>query len=110
MVMVWLLPTGISVRGENARRPVSRWRKTLERIYDDTAVQNVRFNDLCALLERLGFAERRRSGSHRIFSKVGIAEIINLQPRPDGTAKPYQVRQVHDLIVRHRLNLPVEES
>jgi len=45
----------------------------------------------------------RISGSHRIFSREGVAEILNLQPRRDGTAKPYQVKQVRNVIVRYKL-------
>ena len=59
---------------------------------------NIRFDDLCTFLMRLGFKERVR-GSHHIFVKVGYQEPINLQQ--DGShAKPYQVRQV---ILRHQL-------
>lgn len=57
----------------------------------------IRFEELCALLRSLGFYERRR-GSHRIFTRQGIAEIINLQSRPDGSAKPYQVKQVREIV------------
>jgi predicted RNA binding protein YcfA (HicA-like mRNA interferase family) len=81
---------------------VSRYGKTLQRLLSGTADQTLRFDELCNLLSRLGFADRQR-GSHRIFSRDGIAEILNLQPRPDGTAKPYQVRQVRDVILRYRL-------
>ena len=54
------------------------------------------------LLHALGFDERRR-GSHRIFTKQGIPEIINLQPRADRTAKPYQVRQVRNVVLNRGL-------
>ena len=42
-------------------------------------------------------------GSHHIFFRIGVAEIINLQPRGGGEAKPYQVRQVRDLVIKYRL-------
>jgi len=51
----------------------------------------------------LGFEERTR-GSHHIFRKSGIEERINLQ-RDGRKAKPYQVRQVRGVIVKHRLGL-----
>jgi predicted RNase H-like HicB family nuclease len=38
------------------------------------------------------------------LSRDGITEILNLQPRADRTAKPYQVRQVRDIILRYRLD------
>lgn len=58
---------------------------------------NIGFEDLRALLRHLGFAERVR-GSHHIFTRDGVAEILNLQPR-GGKAKPYQVRQVRGVLV-----------
>jgi hypothetical protein len=39
---------------------------------------NIRFSELRALLSRLGFAERIK-GSHHIFTRDGVAEILNLQ-------------------------------
>jgi hypothetical protein len=63
----------------------------------------VSFESLCSLLERLGFDQRIR-GDHHIFSKVGIDEILNLQPK-GGKAKPYQVKQVRTLILQYRLRL-----
>jgi predicted RNA binding protein YcfA (HicA-like mRNA interferase family) len=51
-------------------------------------------------LERLGF-EKRVKGSHHVFRKTGVEEMINLQ-RDGGSAKPYQVRQVRAVILRNR--------
>ena len=68
-----------------------------------TADRSFPFDDLCAILRRLGFDARRGAGSHRIFVRKGIAEILNLQPRADGQAKPYQVRQVRDVLVSYGL-------
>jgi HicA toxin of bacterial toxin-antitoxin, len=62
---------------------------------------NIRFGDLRSLLLRLGFAERVK-GSHHIFSREDIAEILNLQPR-GPLAKPYQVRQVRKVLIEHKL-------
>jgi predicted RNA binding protein YcfA (HicA-like mRNA interferase family) len=59
------------------------------------------FSELCNLLERLGFEQRIR-GSHHIFTKDAIAEILNLQPK-GRNAKPYQVKQVRTVIVKYRL-------
>jgi len=41
-------------------------------------------------------------GSHHIFAKPGVVEILNLQPR-GSLAKPYQVKQVRAVIVRYKL-------
>ncbi len=53
------------------------------------------------MLKQLGFEERIR-GSHHIFTKEGIEEIINLQPKR-ANAKSYQVKQVRNLILRYKL-------
>lgn len=80
-----------------------RARKTLRRILRATSGANIRFADLCGLLRRLGFAERTR-GSHHVFSKEGVSEVIVLQ-RLGGQAKPYQIRQVRRIILTYRLEI-----
>jgi hypothetical protein len=80
---------------------MSKVTKTLDRVLRGTADANIGFEDLCSLLRRLGFAERIR-GSHHIFTRDGVVEILNLQPKA-GKAKPYQVRQVRSVIVAYGL-------
>jgi predicted RNA binding protein YcfA (HicA-like mRNA interferase family) len=53
------------------------------------------------LLENLGFDKRVR-GSHHLFRKAGMEEKINLQ-REGNNAKPYQVKQVRAVILKHKL-------
>jgi len=80
---------------------MTRRGKLLDRILRGTADANIPFTELCRLLRRLGFDERIR-GSHHIFTKEGVEEILNLQPK--GTkAKPYQVKQVRGVILRYKL-------
>jgi len=67
-------------------------------------VANVAFNDLVALLIALGFTEIGGKGSHRVFAKTGVAELVNLQ-EDDRQAKPYQVRQIVALVRRYALLL-----
>jgi len=62
---------------------------------------NVGFEAVCALLRRLGFQERTR-GSHHVFRRAGVEELINLQ-RDGDKAKVYQVRQVRAVLVRYGL-------
>ena len=62
---------------------------------------NIDFSDLCKLLESLGFDERIK-GSHHIFSRFGIEEIINIQPK-GNRAKAYQVKQVRNIILKYKL-------
>jgi hypothetical protein len=52
-------------------------------------------------LRHLGFAERAR-GSHHVFSRDGVEELINLQH--DGSqAKVYQVKQVRAVLAKYGL-------
>lgn len=74
--------------------------RLMRRILDGRSDANIRFNDLRALLHRLGFDERIR-GSHHTFRKDGV-DRIGLQ-RLGSDAKPYQVRQVRRVIREYRL-------
>jgi hypothetical protein len=80
---------------------MSKLEKILLAVLRGTADANVSFSDLCYLLEGLGFTERVR-GSHHIFFRDGVEEILNLQPRGNA-AKPYQVKQVRQVILKYRL-------
>ena len=68
-----------------------------------TSDANIAFDDLCHLLTRMGFDQRVR-GSHHLFRKTGIEEMINLQ-RDGNKAEPYQVRQVRTVLLRHKLGV-----
>jgi hypothetical protein len=59
------------------------------------------FDGLCSLLKFLGFEERVHS-SHHIFTKNGVEEILNVQPK-GGKSKPYQVKQVRNVILKYKL-------
>ena len=73
----------------------------LIQILSGTADANVPFDGLRRLLGRLGFDQRIR-GSHHIFTKASVEEILNLQPK-GRNAKAYQVKQVRAVIVKYRL-------
>jgi predicted RNA binding protein YcfA (HicA-like mRNA interferase family) len=75
--------------------------KVMDAILRGTSDANIAFDDIRGLLLHLGFEERIR-GSHHLYRKEGIAEKINLQ-RSGGKAKPYQVKQVRDVILKHHL-------
>lgn len=75
--------------------------KLLERILRGTSDANVPFDSLCSLLEHLGFEARTRGG-HHIFTRTGVDEILNLQPK-GSLAKPYQVKQVRNVILKYQL-------
>ena len=80
---------------------MARHEKTLLQVLRGASDSNVSFNDLCSLLRYLGFDERIR-GSHHIFTKQDVEEILNLQPI-GAKAKVYQVKQVRGIILRYKL-------
>lgn len=75
--------------------------KLLFQVLRGLSDSNIGFEDLCNLLRHLGFEQRIR-GSHHVFRKQGVADLINLQ-RDGAKAKPYQVRQVRNVILKYRL-------
>lgn len=80
---------------------MSKFDKLRLLVLQGNADANILFADLCNLLTKLGFDERIR-GSHHIFRKEGVEEMISLQS--DGSkAKAYQVRQVRNIMVRYTL-------
>lgn len=87
---------------------MTAFRKLLDRVLRGTSDAGIDFDQLCALLKRLGFQERTR-GDHHIFSRAGVVEILNLQPRCRH-AKPYQVKQVREVILRYRLGGEASEE
>lgn len=64
--------------------------------------KNVRFEGLCSAAELFGFKFKGGKGSHRIFVKEGIKEMLNFQ-NVKGWAKPYQVKQFISVIDKYNL-------
>ena len=73
----------------------------LLRVLRGSSDANIRFSELRTLLARLGFVERIK-GSHHIFTREDVAEILNLQER-NSMAKTYQVKQVRKVLVQYKL-------
>ena len=69
---------------------------------------NLRFSEVCALARAFGFHLSRVSGSHHIFARQDVRELVNLQD-VGGKAKPYQVKQLLDLVERYNLSIGGEE-
>jgi hypothetical protein len=83
---------------------LSKPAKLLQKILRGESDANISFRELCHLLLKLGFEEHIR-GSHHIFTKLNVEELINLQ-EDVSKAKAYQVRQVRSVIVKYELELP----
>ena len=75
--------------------------RVLTKILQGRSDANIGFNELRSLLLDLGFVERTR-GSHHIFRKSGVEDPINIQ-RDGRQAKPYQIRQIRAILVKHQL-------
>jgi hypothetical protein len=87
---------------------MGKYQKLLIKILSGSSDANVDFEQLRRLMILIGFAERIK-GSHHIFSKENIEEIINIQ-EIQGKAKPYQIKQVRNLILRYQLKLEENEN
>jgi predicted RNA binding protein YcfA (HicA-like mRNA interferase family) len=64
--------------------------------------KNVRFETLCQTAESFGFKFKGGKGSHKIFVKEGIKELLNFQ-NVGGKAKPYQVKQLLKIVEKYSL-------
>ena len=80
---------------------MSKFEKLLFKLLQGNADANFSFEELSKLLDELGF-EKRIKGSHHIYFKKDIAEIINIQSY-QSKAKPYQVKQVRTIILKYKL-------
>jgi predicted RNA binding protein YcfA (HicA-like mRNA interferase family) len=80
---------------------MGKYDKLLLQILRGLSDNNIAFDDLCGLLSQFGF-EMRVRGSHHVFRKAGVPELINLQ-RAGTQAKAYQVKQIRIAIVKHKL-------
>ena len=80
---------------------MSQMQKALASILSGVQDKNISFSDLYNILIALGFSVRIK-GDHHIFTKADVVEIINIQP--DGNkAKPYQVNQVRNVVLKYKL-------
>ena len=81
---------------------MGKFENVLAAILRGTSDNNIAFVELRHALEVLGFEVRVKS-DHFIYTRQGIAEIVNLQPL-GNKAKPYQVKQVRVIILKSHLS------
>jgi len=86
---------------------MSKFDKLLMQLLSGNSDKNFRFDDLIKILLSLDF-QVRINGSHHVFTRKEVVEIINLQPL-GNMAKPYQVKQVRELVIKYKL-LPNESG
>jgi predicted RNA binding protein YcfA (HicA-like mRNA interferase family) len=81
---------------------MSKFEKLLLKLLSGNSDNNFSFEELEKVLLNLGFNRRNTGGSHIIFTKPNIEEIINIQPK-GSQAKAYQVKQVRGIILKYKL-------
>ena len=80
---------------------MSKVDKIRDRVLLGFSDANIDSDELRRLLNSLGFVERIKGG-HHIFSRTGVEEIVNIQPK-QNRAKAYQVKQVRNIILKYKL-------
>ena len=80
---------------------MSKIEKILDKIKSGKQDTNISFDELKRAIKYFGF-DLRVKGSHHIFYKTDIKEIINVQNNK-GSAKPYQVKQLRELVNKYSL-------
>jgi hypothetical protein len=66
------------------------------------APANIRFTEICQIALSFGFQYAGGEGSHRIYVRPGVNEMLNFQ-NVRGMAKSYQVRQFIKIIEKYGL-------
>ncbi len=64
--------------------------------------KNVKFEKICRAAELFGFKFRGGKGSHRIYVKRDVREMLNFQ-NVKGKAKSYQVKQFLRIVEKYNL-------
>lgn len=83
--------------------------KIISKILSGASDKNIKFQELLTILKNFKFEDRIK-GSHHIFFRKDVEEIINIQADKNGNAKPYQVKQVREIILKYRLMIQNEEN
>jgi hypothetical protein len=78
---------------------VSRLSKLIQKIRNNP--RDVRFDDACKVAEAIGFAAKGGKGDHNSFSRTGEPVGLNFQKRGGGKIKPYQARQLIEMIDKY---------
>lgn len=87
---------------------MSKQEKLLQRVKNSQ--KNLRFQDFCTLMTYFGFVLKRIRGSHHLYQHPEIDTVMSVQPRKDGLAKAYQVRQFLALIEAQNLQLTEDDA
>lgn len=70
--------------------------------------KNISFEEFASLLEGFGYVLERVRGSHHVFKHPKVPQLLSIQPRQDGKAKPYQLKQFLKQVEEYQLSLEVK--
>lgn len=87
---------------------MGKYHKLIIKILSGGSDRSISFSELCNLLRILDFEERTK-GSHHLFRNHSVREKINLQ-KDGNQAKPYQVKQVRNIIIKYNLGGKFDEQ
>lgn len=82
---------------------MSKLDKLILKLLSGNSDNNFPIDELKRLLWQLGFEERKGAGSHTLYKKDGIDILINIQTSKGGKAKPYQIKQIREVIIKYKL-------
>lgn len=77
---------------------MSKWAKFWEKLSAGQSDNNIDYTELVSYLERLGWETESAKTSHRYYKHPSVDAPVNLQPRQDGKAKTYQIKQVREAL------------
>ncbi|WP_211320082.1 hypothetical protein [Dyadobacter jejuensis] len=82
---------------------MARVEKLLLKLLSGNSDNNFSIDELKIILLQLGFYEIKGAGSHTLYKMDGIDDLINIQSVKGGQAKAYQIRQIRNIIIKHKL-------
>jgi len=62
---------------------------------------DVRYDDALKVANYIGFEKKGGSGSHTTYARAGEPVQLNFQEGKNGKAKPYQVKQLIQMIEKY---------
>lgn len=81
---------------------MSQYDKIRSKILSGNCDKNISEADMKYFLDKIGAIHKRTTGSHMQYSIDNIPEIINIQPK-NGKIKPYQVKEIRNIVRKYRL-------
>jgi len=88
---------------------MSKIHKLLEKILRGNSDKNIKFQEIVKLLLYFNFIERIK-GSHHIYTREDVEEILNIQSTKEKKAKAYQVKQFREIVLKYKLMDEVKDS